>query len=922
VDAATAIFTAGGTLTAAGKQLAVAGEGTWRINAAGALGFTPVANFTGLPSVVTVDDNAGNTSNAVNVVLVDKAPPVAVPDSANFTGAAVTVQVADDDGAGENGGAGDVDVDSIVFVTPDPGDTLSPEGKTLTAAGQGVWTVGAGGNLTFTPTGGFIGVPKLVYYTVDDNAAVPNTSLRASITLADIGAPPVQDDNADFTGVAVTVDALANDGGAGKVLVPATVAFVGTTNPDGSKTVAGEGTWTINAANGQITFTPQIAAVATNFTGTPASVQYTVEDDQGNPSAAATVSLNDKALPVGLDDAGNFDGNPVANIIVITNDGTGFGENAPLKTDSVLLTTSGIVGATLSPDGKQLTVPNEGAWTVTDTGPNAATLTFTPITRFSGTPSVIEYTVDDAADNTSLPTRVTLSDIAKPPAQNDVDDFDGNPVTVDVLANDAIAGETLDPASVQIVGTALPGDALPVAGEGTWTVEANGSLTFTPVPGFVDVPTVISYSVADNVTPAANRSDVVTVTLNDTAPPAATDDLAANQDPGNVTVDVPANDANGGPLDLTSVVFVDPPPSGGAVSNGGRTLTIVGEGVWTADTTTGAITFAPEVGFTDDPSVVTYRIADPVTPTANTATATLTIDYKPVAQDDPQTPAGTPATVLVDVLANDDALGDAPVANTVRLLDDTNTQVTTYTVAGEGTWTVNTASGVITFAPLGTLNADPTPVNYVVQDAQGNLSDPAEVSIDYGSTPDPTADNDTEVAQPPGAVTLDVVDGDLPATPGTAIDPATVQIVGTANPGDSLAVTGEGTWSVNATSGAITFTPTGGFTDDPTPISYTVMDDSTPTVRTTNAAVVSIDYAPVASNDTGVFGGNAVTVSVAGNDTAGDAVDPTTVRLVDGSGTPQTTLAVVGEGTWTVDTTHSTRTFKPIAVLTGTKVDV
>ncbi|WP_406947844.1 Ig-like domain-containing protein [Psychrobacter fjordensis] len=44
--------------------------------------------------------------------------------------------------------------------------------------------------------------------------------------------------------------------------------------------------------------------------------------------------------------------------------------------------------------------------------------------------------------------------------------------------------------------------------------------------------------------------------------------------------------------------------------------------------------------------------------------------------------------------------------------------------------------------------------------------------------------------------------------------------------GKSVIVAGEGTWSVDGTTGAITFTPEAGFTGDPTPISYTV-DDNT-----------------------------------------------------------------------------------------------
>ncbi len=52
-----------------------------------------------------------------------------------------------------------------------------------------------------------------------------------------------------------------------------------------------------------------------------------------------------------------------------------------------------------------------------------------------------------------------------------------------------------------------------------------------------------------------------------------------------------------------------------------------------------------------------------------------------------------------------------------------------------------------------------------------------------------------------------------------------MQIVGTTNPGDSLTVPGEGVWSVDGTTGEITFTPEPGFTNDPTDIAYTIDDD-------------------------------------------------------------------------------------------------
>ncbi|MBP2834333.1 hypothetical protein J8281_19300, partial [Aquimarina sp. U1-2] len=83
---------------------------------------------------------------------------------------------------------------------------------------------------------------------------------------------------------------------------------------------------------------------------------------------------------------------------------------------------------------------------------------------------------------------------------------------------------------------------------------------------------------------------------------------------------------------------------------------------------------------------------------------------------------------------------------------------------------------------------------------------------------------------------------------------------GTSTPGDDLVAPGEGVWSVNTTTGAITFTPctaagtpdascTGAFTGDPTPIQYTVADNDG---NRSNQATITLDYSaqpPVAQDD-------------------------------------------------------------------------
>ena len=106
---------------------------------------------------------------------------------------------------------------------------------------------------------------------------------------------------------------------------------------------------------------------------------------------------------------------------------------------------------------------------------------------------------DPTTDGDDLEETITVN--IPPVAVNDqdLDNIVGTAVPVDVLANDSDSDGTLDPATVQIVGTASPGDPLVVPGEGTWSVNiTNGQITFTPEGGFTGDPTIISYNVKDN----------------------------------------------------------------------------------------------------------------------------------------------------------------------------------------------------------------------------------------------------------------------------------------------------------------------------------------------------------------------------------------------------------------------------------------
>ncbi|MEZ6121007.1 MAG: Ig-like domain-containing protein [Pirellulaceae bacterium] len=76
--------------------------------------------------------------------------------------------------------ANDTDVDgtldgsTVVLINPPAGATLSPDGKTLTVPGEGVYTVLPTGEITFSPAANFSGMTTSVTYQVADNDGANN----------------------------------------------------------------------------------------------------------------------------------------------------------------------------------------------------------------------------------------------------------------------------------------------------------------------------------------------------------------------------------------------------------------------------------------------------------------------------------------------------------------------------------------------------------------------------------------------------------------------------------------------------------------------------------------------------------------------------------------------------------------------------
>ncbi|SFP88749.1 DUF4082 domain-containing protein, partial [Tranquillimonas alkanivorans] len=112
----------------------------------------------------------------------------------------------------------------------------------------------------------------------------------------------------------------------------------------------------------------------------------------------------------------------------------------------------------------------------------------------------------------------------------------------------------------------------------------------------------------------------------------------------------------------------------------------------------------------------------------------------------------------------------------------------------------------------------------------------------------PVADAETATVVEDASVVIDVVAGDTDAEDGVP-DPATVEIEAADDASGKLkTVAGEGAWSVDGVTGAITFTPEPDYAGAVTPIAYTIADSgglrSAP--ATVSVTITPVNDAPVA----------------------------------------------------------------------------
>jgi CshA-type fibril repeat protein len=411
-----------------------------------------------------------------------------------------------------------------------------------------------------------------------------------------------------------------------------------------------------------------------------------------------------------------------------------------------------------------------------------------------------------------------------------------------------------------------------VSGEGTYTVNANGTVSFEPLPLFVGTATPMPYVVTDSLGQKANS------TLNPKVvpPPAPITELdTGSAVQGSTVVLSPwLNDSPGiVPAGVTGTVALVPTsirlcgPTGVAPNCALTSLT-TDDGTYSVDTSTGKVTFVHRTDFLGTVTQpVTYQIANNWTGLSGIGIATNILIPTITAPLPPAPPSPSPepepaATSPTEPKAMDDAITGpwdtnqtySPLANDSFTASDADTasirlcapgetpnicSQTSLTVAGEGTYTVN-PDGTVTFDPVPAFYGVATPITYQAMDQLGRYVN-ATITPTVVAPPDSAKVFNQSTSTKPGIPQFLVPTfNGIPST-GATFENTTLRIWDPqGNVWASSVKTKDGMWEIMK--GKVRFTPNMDFRGETT-LPYSVQD--TKGVVLNALLIVIVDEDPV-----------------------------------------------------------------------------
>ena len=933
-------------LTTDAPSVTVEGEGTYTINpSTGEVTFIPDPSFTGTAKGVDVTLSAPVGRNKDGKIQQDYIKTATAKYTPTVT--PITVTPTDKVSADVQNvpqtqtPTFDLSNDKTAEITSkklvDPATGQPTDETTVTVAGEGSYTIDpTTGAVTFTPEKDFVGTAKGV--TVQATATITNANGKTATITSDatytptvVAAVPTaqpatskdiqgatQTGTPTFAGTTVQVNGedkaitikdnsytlLDNDGNE----VTSTPAYAA----DGTTEI---GTYSIDSATGQVTFTP----TDKSYTGvvTPAKVQ--AESSNGikvdTTYTPEIVPVTPTATPAETTDiqGATQTGKPEFKGGTVTVDGVE--KTVEINED---------VPATFDDGSTTKTVDGVGTYTVAADG----TVTFVPEKSFVGTAPAVTVVREDKngtkASATYTPTVTPVTPTATPVETTDIQGATqtGKPVFTE--------GDSRVPMNDDVPATFDDGSTTKtVDGVGTYTVAADGTVTFVPEPSFTGTAPAVTVVREDKNGTKASATYTPSVTPITVTP---TDKVSA--DIQNVPqTQTPTFDlSNDKTAEITSKKLVDP-ATGQPTDE--TTVTVAGEGSYTIDPTTGAVTFTPEKDFVGTAKGVTVQATATIT-NANGKTATITSDAtytptvvaavptaQPATSKDIQgaTQTGTPTFSGTTVQVNGEDKAITIKDNSYTLLDNDGNEVTStpaYAADGTteiGTYSIDSATGQVTFTPTDkSYTGVVTPAKVQAESSNGIKVDttytPEIVPVTPTATPAETKDiqGATQTGKPEfkgGTVTVDgvektvAINEDVPATFDDGLTTKTVD--------------GVGTYTV-AADGTVTFVPEKSFVGT-APAVTVVREDKNGTKASATYTPTVTPVTPTAE-DTTSTGKQGQTQTGKPEFTEGDSRvpmnDDVPATFDDGS----TTKTVDGVGTYTV-AADGTVTFVPEKSFTG-----
>jgi hypothetical protein len=753
IPAGSTITKINGVTPVVGTPIPVPG-GTVTLNADGTFTVTPTPGFVGdiiFPYEVTTPD--GTKVTATDTIMVTNQPPVAIDDSYTTTvGVPVVLTPL----------ASDTDADGNLIKVTQIGTTVITPGTAQTIpVTNGTVTISATGVIVFTPAPGFVGTATIPYTISDGNGGTATANELVTIpqiaTLELDKAAQYNDLNGNFSGdVNETISYTF------KVKNTGNVPLTNVTISDPSVTIIGGPIATLAVgATDTATFTATHVVTAGDISagsftntatasGTP-PVGPVVTDISNDPN---TPAANDPTVtPIPPYAFPDIKGTPI-NTSVTYNPLT----NDILPSGSVLKLINGespIVGTPILVTNGSVVLNADGTITVTPDNGFTGTITF---------PYVVNTIAGDYNSVDTINVYKAVDETMTTPA--------GTPVTYNPLANDVVPSGSV----ITKIGTTPVVIGTPITiPNGTVTVNADGSITVTPNPGYSGTLT-FPYEVTtpDGVKVTANDTVNVVSAVNDTKTTPAGTPVTYNPLTNDTLTPGTAITAING----TPIAVITP---GTSIPVTGGTVTVNLDGTITVTPTPGStapISFVYEVTTLDGVKV----------------TATDTITVIKAVDDNKTTIAGQPVTY--NPLAND---VNIPAGSTITQINGITPVVGTPITIPNGTVTLN-SDGTFTVTP---------DVGYT-----GTLSFPYQVTTPDGVKVTATTNievikaiNDTLTTPVGTPVTYDPLDNDSIPTGSTITKiNGVTPVVGTpiTVPGGTVTLNADGTITVTPTLGSTT----------------------------------------------------------------------------------------------------------------------